>query len=127
MNPLTKEWVEKAEGDFNTTRRELHITVSPNYDAVCFHAQQTAEKYLKAVLQEKGYPIPRTHILADLLGLCINLDSSFHSLHFEINTLEGYAVQIRYPGFSADKEEARAAFASSATIRDYIRNYLDIK
>ena len=47
MNPLIREWIEKAEGDFTTTRRELRARVSPNYDAACFHAQQVAEKYLK--------------------------------------------------------------------------------
>jgi HEPN domain-containing protein len=52
MNPLTIEWVEKAEADLLTSRREYRARKSPNYDAVCFHAQQAAEKYLKAVLQE---------------------------------------------------------------------------
>jgi HEPN domain-containing protein len=51
MNPLTLEWIEKAEGDLATTGRELRARKIPNYDAACFHAQQTAEKYLKAALQ----------------------------------------------------------------------------
>lgn len=42
MKPITAEWVEKAEGDFATARRELEINVNPNFDAVCFHAQQCA-------------------------------------------------------------------------------------
>ena len=58
MKPTTAEWVAKAVGDFLTAGRELRARKSPNYDAVCFHAQQYAEKYLKAVLQEdeKKYP-----------------------------------------------------------------------
>jgi HEPN domain-containing protein len=40
MNPLTLEWIEKAEGDFATAQRELRAHKLPNYDAVCFHAQQ---------------------------------------------------------------------------------------
>ncbi len=35
MNPLVDEWITKAEGDFNTAQRELHVDKSPNYDAVC--------------------------------------------------------------------------------------------
>ena len=58
MNPLTTEWVDKAEGDYHTARREYRVRKTPNYDAVCFRAQQTAEKYLKAFLQEQGKPIP---------------------------------------------------------------------
>lgn len=52
MKPAVAEWVSKAEGDFLTGGRELRARKSPNYDAVCFHAQQCAEKYPKAVLQE---------------------------------------------------------------------------
>jgi len=44
MNPLTREWVEKAEGDFTIAERELRARKTPIYDAVCFHAQQCAEK-----------------------------------------------------------------------------------
>lgn len=37
MNPLTLEWIEKAEGDFATAQREQRARKMPNYDAVCFH------------------------------------------------------------------------------------------
>jgi HEPN domain-containing protein len=53
MRALTREWVAKAEGDFHTARREARVRQAPNYDAVCFHCQQSAEKYLKAFLQEQ--------------------------------------------------------------------------
>ncbi len=43
MKPLTREWVNKAEGDYATAGRELRARKSPNYDAACFHAQQCAE------------------------------------------------------------------------------------
>jgi HEPN domain len=47
MNPLTQEWIDKAEGDFRTATREIQVTQDPSYDGVCFHAQQCVEKYLK--------------------------------------------------------------------------------
>lgn len=56
MNPLTLEWIDKAEGDFATAGREIRVRKLPNYDAVCYHAQQCAEKYLKALLQEANIP-----------------------------------------------------------------------
>jgi len=61
MNPLTREWVEKAEGDFTIAGRELRAGKAPIYDAVCFHAQQCAEKYIKAILQEHDQRILKTH------------------------------------------------------------------
>jgi len=41
---LYKEWTDKAEADFSTAARELKALESPNFDAVCFHAQQGVEK-----------------------------------------------------------------------------------
>ena len=38
MKQITLEWVEKAEGDFATAEREVVVSQSPNYDAVCFHS-----------------------------------------------------------------------------------------
>jgi len=53
MKAITSEWVHKAEGDFLTAQREMKAAPA-NYDAVCFHAQQCAEKYIKARLVEEG-------------------------------------------------------------------------
>ena len=53
MNPLTLEWIEKAEGDYITTQKLLPTTNPQLYDIICFHAQQCIEKYLKAWLQEQ--------------------------------------------------------------------------
>jgi len=58
MKPITAEWVAKAEGDFATLERESRVRKHPNYDGICFHAQQCAEKYLKAgyLKLESGLP-----------------------------------------------------------------------
>lgn len=71
MNPLTLEWVQKAEGDYVAAWREYRARKAPNYDAACFHAQQCVEKYLKAVLQEAGVYFTKTHDLEALLNLCL--------------------------------------------------------
>ena len=89
MKPLTTEWVEKAEGDRDTALRELRARKRPNYDAACFHAQQMAEKYIKAFLQENGFTIPYTHNLIDLLMLCGQIDVSFLLLQNDLKSLEG--------------------------------------
>lgn len=98
MNPLSNEWIDKAEGDYSTARREYRVRKKPNYDAVCFHAQQSSEKYLKAYLQEHDVQIPRTHSLIELLVLISRFDNTILFIQADINILEGYAVQYRYPG-----------------------------
>lgn len=121
MNPLTLEWVEKAEGDLRTARRNYRVRKDPNFDAVCFHAQQAAEKYLKSELQEFGIPIPRVHSLADLLALLSTRDSTYLLIQPDTNILEGYSVQFRYPGNSANKNEAKEALQASERIRGFVR------
>ncbi len=54
MNATVREWVSKAEGDYRTAERELHPAGTPNFDAVCFHAEQCAEKLMKALLIHLG-------------------------------------------------------------------------
>jgi len=68
MKPQVKEWVQKAEEDWQAARK-LGRGRKPLYNLVCFHAQQCAEKYLKAVLEQKTSPIPRTHDLVALIEL----------------------------------------------------------
>ena len=76
MSEVLAEWVSKAEGDYDTAQRELKVRRKPNYDAVCFHAQQSAEKYLKAFLVLREIEPPRIHNLIELLKLCSNQDGS---------------------------------------------------
>jgi HEPN domain-containing protein len=126
MNPLTLEWIEKAEGDFATATRELRARKAPNYDAACFHAQQMAEKYLKAVLQEHSNPIPKTHSLADLMALCMKIDPTYQMVQSDLNILEGSAVQFRYPGQSADKLDAKSALNAARVVRTLFRTRLGL-
>ena len=94
---MTGEWIAKAEGDFATAQRELSATDHPNYDAVCFHAQQCVEKVLKAFLQEANISFPRTHDLADLPSLALSIEPTWTSITADLNTLSAFAVEYRYP------------------------------
>lgn len=109
MQPLTIEWIQKAEGDLATARRELRARISPNYDAACFHAQQCAEKYLKALLQDSETPFGKTHNLSLLLDLLKDRYPALELLRPTLGILGAYAVEYRYPGESADKDVARQA------------------
>ena len=127
MNPAVAEWVSKAEGDFVTAGRELRARKSPNYDAVCFHAQQCAEKYLKAVLQKNDKRIPTIHFLFELLAMILKFDGSYEFLKADLEVLEDYAVRFRYPGDQAEKKEAQAAYAAAGTVRKFVRQKLGLK
>lgn len=111
MNPLSLEWVSKAEGDFATALREIRSRRAPNFDAACFHAQQCAEKYLKARLMEAGLSPPRTHSLPALLDLILPVEPLWELHREALAILSAYAVEVRYPGESADRGMAKEAIA----------------
>src|SRR5438105_243398 len=126
MSPMTDEWVLKAEADFGVALRELRGRKSPSYDASCFHAQQSAEKYIKAVLQESNIALPRTHDLLKLLAL-LPPDPFWASLTSRLSILTTFAVNSRYPGMLAGKPEAREAVLISREVRDRCRHLLGLQ
>jgi HEPN domain-containing protein len=112
MPSISHEWVFKAEGDFATALREYRARKSPNYDAACFHAQQCVEKYIKAALIADQIAFPRIHDLEVLLEKCLSKHPLWESMRADAQLLTQYAVQFRYPGENAEKEEAGDAIAA---------------
>jgi HEPN domain-containing protein len=124
MKPLTAEWVSKAEGDWVTAQREVRSRIDPNYDAACFHAQQCAEKYLKAFLQEADVPFEKTHNLYHLLDLCLPAQPMWEGMRIALGQLSIFAVTFRYPGENADKTIARTAVSLCRMVRAEVRSAL---
>jgi HEPN domain-containing protein len=127
MKALTREWIEKAEGDFATALRERRARRAPNHDAACFHAQQCIEKYLKARLVQENIRFPRTHDLDCLLDLNLPLDPLWSAFRPMLVELTRFAVGVRYPGESATPEMARRAVADCKIIRTAIRDKLGLE
>jgi len=125
MRTVTGEWVEKAEGDHLTAQRESAAD-PPNYDAAVFHAQQCAEKYLKARLIEAGLPFPKTHDLSALLALALRLEPSWEDLRPDLDGLTSLGVEVRYPGLAADAEDAAEALRIAGTVRTLVRRSLGL-
>jgi HEPN domain-containing protein len=126
MKPLVQEWVDKAEGDFATAGRELRARKAPNYDSACFHAQQCVEKYLKAFLQNAGIVFTKTHDLVALLDLLLPIKPSWDEFRFRLRDLTTAAVEIRYPGKSADKLAAKEMYKLCQDVRELVRKNLGI-
>lgn len=123
MKRLTRMWVRKAEADLRIARRESAAADRVN-DGICFHCQQSAEKFLKALIQESDLAVPRTHSLIRLLDLLSPGDSSLSKLTRGFRMLSRYAVEARYPGFSATGRQAAAALRWAERIRAVVRKRL---
>lgn len=120
MNALVAEWVSKADGDLVVAERELRARKSPVYDAACYHSQQSAEKYLKAFLVSRKENPTRTHNLVELLKLALAHASTFELIRLDLELLNAYAVEIRYPGESATREDARESVLAARRVKEFI-------
>jgi HEPN domain-containing protein len=125
MKKPTAEWVRKAEADFVAAER-LAGARPPVHDPLCFHCQQTAEKYLKALLSEHGIAVPKAHDLDVLLNLVLPRQPRMASLRRIVNTLTQYAVEYRYPGLHASSRQARSALRHATRVREQIRHILGL-
>ncbi len=126
MKPTTGEWIAKAEGDFAVMERESQVVVCPNYDAVCFHAQQCAEKYLKARLCEAEAVFGKTHDLVALLDMVLPLEPDWEESREDLGYLSDFAVNFRYPGDTADKNAAEESQRRCRAFRAVVRRALGL-
>ena len=126
MKPLTAEWVSKAEGDFNVMERESRVRKDPSFDGICFHAQQCAEKYLKARLCQAGIHFTKVHDLPSLLSQVLPSEPLWESYRADLAYLSDFAVHFRYPGESADRSTALRARSFCRSFRKVARQSLGL-
>lgn len=124
MKPETAEWTSKADADLATAQREASVDDAPNYDAVCFHAQQCAEKYLKAIMVEAGMRVPRIHDLEALVNLLSGEYIGLERILRFARILSAMAVEVRYPGMTADEDDAAESLKAATLIREAVREIL---
>jgi HEPN domain-containing protein len=117
------QWVRKADDDRNTA---INLsTHQPSFrDQACFHAQQAAEKYLKALLQERGVSVPRTQDLELILTLLLPHDNLLRPLSRAVAQLSRFAVEFRYPGKRATTRQMQSALQNVEKVRTAVRSRL---
>ncbi len=122
---VVRQWVRKAEHDLEAARRILAVQEGCPYDTVCFHCQQAAEKYLKALLTLCGIQAPRTHDL-EKLSERLPLEKGLSIGPAELAALNPYAVEARYADDwrEAGCEEAARAVETAQRVRRAVRGFL---
>jgi HEPN domain-containing protein len=127
MNNLVNEWVEKAEEDFRAALTLHRSRRYPTHNAVCFHAQQCIEKYLKAILEKHGIIIRKIHALAILLDQCAAIHPLLSGMRSDMVRLSEYAVEFRYPGESATVNDGAEAMSIMLKSRVELRMALGLE
>jgi HEPN domain-containing protein len=103
-----KSWIAHAEDDFDAAKA-LMRQKRPLISGACFHAQQSAEKYLKALLILKDFDFPKTHDLPTLNTMWNDKGILTGLVIQELVDLTEYAVRRRYPGDQPTLDEAKEA------------------
>lgn len=93
---LVRQWLLKAEEDLALARLILE-TDARFLSAAGFHAQQAAEKNLKAYLVWMQVEFPKTHDLKALLKLVGKCKPALAASLQETSDLTDFAVEFRYP------------------------------
>lgn len=120
MKPETTEWIDKAEGDWKVAQREMRAA-DPVWDVASFLAQQCAEKYLKAFLEEHSIAFGKIHDLVVLLNSSGGLLPELISQRQSLAHLSTFGIAARYPGAQADRQAAEDSMKTAESVRTVIR------
>jgi HEPN domain-containing protein len=97
------DWLNRAKGDLALASAPLPDGAF--YEDLCFHAQQAAEKALKAVYQKQGWKFRYTHDLEELITGLKNYGLTIPQEVTESVSLTSFASELRYPGFGEQVTE----------------------
>jgi HEPN domain-containing protein len=105
---LAKEWFNKGEHDLISAGTLLEHNKELS-DTICFHSQQAAEKYIKAMLVFYKIEFIKSHDITYLLGLLkdkIFVENDYFDMS---DKMSDYSVEIRYPDdwYNPTLEEAK--------------------
>ena len=122
---LVGQWVVRADEDLAAAVHLLTVPGAALAATICFHAQQSAEKHLKALLLWRSIPFPRTHDIGELVAL-LPASITVPLTATEQETLTDHATHTRYPGDwdPVGPSEAMAALALAQRLRDAVSVHL---
>lgn len=123
---LIKEWYEKADEDILAADVVIEAS-SKLYDVAAFHAQQGAEKYIKAFLVFCETFPPKVHGIKELIDLAVTFDPSFEKIR-DAESLTKFAIRSRYPNdFDIeDKKEALDIVNKAKDVKGFVKNKIGI-
>lgn len=123
LHQKVKQWIEIADENLLFSQLGFKVSSSVSYRIIAFHAQQCAEKYLKAFLVYHKIDFLYNHNLTTLIDLCSDIDKSFEQLR-DAEILTGYATANRYPSEyrKLKKNDAKKSIELAEKVQSFTRN-----
>jgi len=109
-----RQWLIHVDEDLRLATAAMERVEDCPYRLVAYHAQQCAEKYIKAFLVYCGVDFPYTHNIRRLLKLC-SQHAEWPEQVWQAEELTPYAITARYPG---EVEELTKTEASEAMVNE---------
>ena len=125
VKAVTK-WLKFADEDLKLASCALASNMNGPYRLIAFHAQQCAEKCIKAFLIYQNVDFPYTHNIRRLLKLCGKYATWAETL-VEAEELTPYAITARYPGEDepVSESEATRAVKIAKSVRETVLRSLE--
>jgi len=119
-NSIAEEWFHYANSDFEAAKFLQSMLPKP-LEIICYHCQQSSEKYLKGFIAKNGGEINKTHDLIALNKLCAKYNPRFSEITDDCVNLTDYGVQTRYPfELEIHEEDMILAIKSAETIQMFV-------
>ena len=117
---LVAEWFLYADRDLAAAEHLQDMRPQP-LELICFHCQQSAEKYLKGYLIYKGVAEPpKIHHLEVLCEMCSEYGERFAEMKRACGALTRYGVQPRYPNeMGVTENDTLKALEYARQVRDF--------
>src|SRR5215470_4491137 len=96
-NEILQQWLDKANDDLRSAEYLSTMHHPTPDEIICYHCQQSAEKYLKAFIFLHDVEPEKTHDLEDILDVCQQYNTEFSGLSPAVYILTRYSVLPRYP------------------------------
>lgn len=118
------DWMARAKSDLAIAKAPL--PAGAYYEDLCFHAQQAAEKALKALYRQKGWPFRYTHDLDALISGLRHEGIEIPEVVVEADILTRYAWEARYPnvGEPVTQEEYREAVRQAEVVIGWVEEQI---
>ncbi|NKB71877.1 MAG: HEPN domain-containing protein [Candidatus Latescibacteria bacterium] len=127
---FVEQWLAKAGSDLRVAQLLLDSDLE-DFENVGFHAQQAAEKYIKAVLVRHQVEFPKTHDIGRLRMLVDSFDSDLAAALAPADDLTPYGVEFRYPGdlesvsLEQGQQVCQLAEQTRGLVLQHLKSYLD--
>jgi len=128
MKPAVVRWLEFAEIDLKAAKTLLEEGSLSS--VVCFHAQQSVEKCLKALIESRGLNPPKSH---DLLMLHGRVDDVIKLDEDTLAKLNQVYIDTRYPASLGslpegmpDIEDAESFYDFASSVLVQVKNVLKL-